>query len=78
MCCPCASFRRGRDAKGRRPTVHGVRLERACRCRRPGGSIAIATGGLGLGAVLGKLCAMSISFAVVYSLRRGVVLACRA
>jgi hypothetical protein len=32
-----------------------------------GGSIAIATGVLGLSAVLGKLCAMSISFAVVYS-----------
>ncbi len=43
-----------------------------------GGSIAIATGVLGLGAVLGKLSAMSISFAVVYGLRRGVVFACRA
>ena len=43
-----------------------------------GGSITIATQLLGLGAVLGKLCAMSISFAVVDSLRRGVVVACRA
>jgi hypothetical protein len=41
-----------------------------------GGSIATQV--LGLGAVLGKLCAMSISFAVVDSLRRGVVVACPA
>jgi putative flippase GtrA len=43
-----------------------------------GSSIAIATQLLGLGAVAGKLCAISASFAVVYSLRRGVVFASRA
>jgi putative flippase GtrA len=43
-----------------------------------GSSIAVATQVLGLGAVPGKLCAMSASFAVVYSLRRGVVFASRA
>jgi putative flippase GtrA len=43
-----------------------------------GSSIAIATQLLGLSAVPGKLCAMSASFAAVYSLRRGVVFAHRA
>ena len=43
-----------------------------------GGSIAIVTQLLGLGPVFGKLCAMSVSFALVYSLRRNVVFACRA
>jgi len=43
-----------------------------------GSNIAIATQLLGLSAVPGKLCAMSASFAAVYSLRRGVVFAHRA